>query len=106
MANKKEQIASKKSPFWIRVNELLNRSVRKRRGVNLSRLSTLVGAKATVVVCDKVLATGKLMHPMTIAAPAFSASAKVAIAAAGGKAMGIEEMQKTHPTGKDVSIII
>jgi large subunit ribosomal protein L18e len=105
MANKK-QTKSKKSPFWARVGELAGRSVRRRKGVNLSRLSTLVKANSVVVVADKVLGTGKLMHPMTIGAMGFSATAKTAIAAGGGKALTLEEMQKAHPTGKDVSIII
>ena len=105
MENKK-QIKSKKSPFWLRVVELLNRGRSRRKGVNLSRLSTLVKANANVVVADKVLGTGKLMHPMTVAAPAFSVSAKAAITSAGGQALSMEEMQKMHPTGKDVAIII
>ena len=106
MADKKTQIKSKKSPFWLRVQELLGKARRKKGGVNLSRLAVLAKANQNVVVADKVLGTGKLAHAMTVAAPGFSAGAKKGIAAAGGKAMSIEQMQAAHPTGKDVIILI
>jgi large subunit ribosomal protein L18e len=97
--------AARKAPFWGRVLELLSASSRKRVGVNLSRLSAYAKEGALVVVPDKVLGSGSLSHKLTVAAVSFSASAKKAIEAAGGKVISIVEASKTSPTGKDAVII-
>ena len=57
------------------------------------------------MVVDKVLGAGECSPKLTIGAMAFSATAKKAIEAAGGKAMTIMDIAKKHPTGKDVVII-
>lgn len=95
-----------KSGFWMRVAELQHRAVRKRHGVNLSRLTRLTKANQSVVVADRVLGTGVLLHPLTIAALGFSGSARKGIEKAGGKAMAIAEMKAINPTGKDLTVMI
>ncbi len=75
-------------------------------GVNLSRIAKLSKAGQTVVVADKVLGTGEIKHAITIAAPAFSASAKLIIAKNGGKIVSLEKLQEQNPSGKDVIILI
>ena len=101
-----EKSKKNKSPFWVRVRELVSRSSRKKRGVNLSRLSALTSANQSVVVADKVLGSGKLAHPLTVAAVSSSQSAKAAVAKAGGKLLTLPEMEAKNPTGKDVRILI
>ncbi len=101
-----EKSKKNKSPFWARVRELVSRSSRKKRGVNLSRLSALTQAGQTVVVADKVLGSGKLAHPLTVAAISSSHSAKAAVAKAGGKFLTLAQLEVQHPTGKDVVILI
>ena len=96
---------ARKTLFWKRVLELLSASSRTKCGVNISRVSMYVKEGATIVVVDKVLGTGKCLPKLTIGAMAFSATAKMEIEAAGGKAMTIVEVAKKHPTGKDVIII-
>lgn len=96
---------ARKAPFWKRVLELLSSSARKRPGVNVSRIAAYAKDGSTVVVPDKVLGAGLLKAKLTIAAVSFSASAKKAIEAAGGKAVQIAEAAKRNPTGKDVLII-
>lgn len=96
---------ARKTLFWKRVLELLSAPSRSRCGVNISRISANVKEGAVVVVADKVLGTGICANKLTVGAAAYSATAKKAIEAAGGKAMSIVEVAKKHPTGKDVVII-
>lgn len=90
----------------MRVRELTHRQNRLRKGINLSRLTRLTKANQMVVVGDRVLGTGKMLHAITVAAPGFSSSARAGIAKAGGKAMKIEELQAQNPTGKDLVVLI
>jgi ribosomal protein L18E len=96
---------ARKTLFWKRVLELLSASSRTKCGVNVSRISANVKDGASVVVVDKVLGSGTCSPKLTVGAMAFSASAKKAIEAAGGKAMTLVDIAKKHPTGKDVVII-
>jgi large subunit ribosomal protein L18e len=96
---------ARKTLFWKRVLELLSQSSRIKCGVNISRISANVKEGAVVVVADKVLGAGIALPKLTVAAVAFSTTAKKAIEAAGGKAITIIELAKKHPTGKDVVII-
>ena len=101
MAVKKQKL----SPFWERVNEVAERPKRRRMGVNLGKISKNSKAGALVVVCDKVLSSGKLMHAVTVAASGFSAGALRGIKSSGGKAISMSEAMKANPTGKDAIII-
>ncbi|MFA6214768.1 MAG: 50S ribosomal protein L18e [Candidatus Micrarchaeia archaeon] len=96
---------ARKSPFWKRVLELLSAPSRSKCGVNISRISANVKEGATVVVADKVLGAGKCSPRLTVAAVAFSATAKKAIEAAGGRAISIVDAAKKSPAGKDAVII-
>ena len=105
MANARK--VSKTPPFWLRVDELLRRSTRKKKlGVNLSRLDGLTQANQSVVVCSKVLGTGALTHALTVSAPKFSASAKASIVKSGGKVIALDSLRTQNPTGKDLVILI
>ena len=95
-----------KTPFWGRVKELVNRSNRRRKGVNLSRLSKESQANQTVVVVDRVLGTGVLTHPITLAAEGISASAAIGLQKAGAKVVSFQELAAKNPSGKDVRIFI
>ncbi len=96
---------ARKTPFWKRVLELLSASSRAKCGVNVSRISANVKEGAIVVVPDKVLGAGKVLPKLTVAAVAFSTTAKKSIEDAGGKAISIVDAAKKNPTGKDVVII-
>jgi large subunit ribosomal protein L18e len=96
---------ARKSHFWKRVLELLSAPARRRRGVNVSKLSECAKGGATVVVPDKVLGAGRLSSKLTVAAVSFSAGARKGIEAAGGKAISIVEAAKKSANGKDHIII-
>lgn len=94
-----------KAPFWVRVSELEGKPKRKRRGVNLSKLSKYTKAGQTAVVPDKLLASGKMAHALTVACSGASATAAKLVKAAGGKIMSIGDAKKANPSGKDFVII-
>jgi len=97
---------ARKAPFWKRVLELISASTRKKRGVNVSRISKYAKEGSLVIVPDKVLGAGaKVTSKLTVAAVSFSQSARKAIEAAGGKAISLVEASKKNPTGKDAIII-
>ncbi len=94
-----------KAPFWVRVEELLSRPKRKRRGVNLSKIAKFSKEGQTVVAVDKVLGAGAIKHALTLAAPSLSETAAKVLRASGVKVVSIDEAKKANPTGKDLVII-
>ena len=90
-----------KASVWKRAAELLSKSTRQRVVVNLSSIP----ASGFVLVPGKVLSTGNGVKA-TVAAWAFSQGARDKIASAGGKAISIDELVKSNPSGKNVTIIV
>lgn len=90
---------------WRDVAEQLSSSRRRRTTVNLSRLNRYTKEKDTVVVPGKVLGVGKLEHPITVAAFAFSKQARAKISGARGKCVSILELAKGNPKGSNVRIM-
>jgi len=93
------------APIWLDVADRLSSSRRRRVAVNLSRLNRYTKEKETVVVPGKVLSAGKLEHPITVAAFAFSKQANSKISTAKGKCLTIPELLKSNPTGSNVKIM-
>lgn len=91
-----------KAAIWVRAAQLLSRPTRQRVEVNLSKLVPYSG---TVLVPGKVLSTGNGTKA-TVAAFAFSQAARDKIVKAGGKAVSIEELIESNPTGKNVKLVI
>jgi large subunit ribosomal protein L18e len=94
-----------KAPIWDRVAEELTKPRRRRRAVNLSRINRFTNPGDVVVVPGKVLAAGKLDHPVTVASFSFSRAALEKIQSSGGRAIHILDLVKENPTGKGVKII-
>ena len=97
--------AGVQAPIWKRVAFELARSTRQRREVNLSRINRYTEQNETIIVPGKVLGSGVLEHPVTIAAFSFSVSARTAIEHAKGKTITIAELVKAKPKGQGVRII-
>jgi len=91
--------------IWRELADELSSSSRKRVSVNLSRLNRCTREKETVVVPGKVLGSGKLEHPITVAAFAFSNQARARISQAKGKSISIPELMKGNPKGSNVKIM-
>ena len=105
IAHLRKESTSQKAGLWSRIAEDLELPTRKRRIVNLSRLSRFTKANETVIVPGKVLGSGVLEHGLVIAALSFSEGAKERIEQAKGKCITIAELLKQNPKGKDVRII-
>ena len=101
----KKQCRENNAKIWWDVAERLAKPRSRGVVVNLSRLNRFTGRSETVAVAGKVLATGKLSHPVTIAAFAFSARAREKIAAARGKCLSFFDLIKKNPKGSNVKII-
>ena len=93
-------------PFLLDIAKKLETSRRKRPEVNLSQLNRVCKEKEIIIVPGKVLSSGTLKKPITVAAASFSMFAVEKIQGAGGKTMSIDELIKTNPKGKNVRIVI
>lgn len=91
--------------IWRDIADRLSKSRRRRVAVNLSRLNRHTQARETAVVPGKVLGTGKVDHPIKVAAFSFSEQAKSKILKAKGKCLTFEELMKKNPKGTNVKII-
>lgn len=96
---------SEDAPIWADVAYELSRATRKRVEVNVGRIAKYIKDGETVVVPGKVLGLGKFDKKATVAAWAFSASAKAKIENAGGRAIGILDLLKENPKGSGVKIM-
>lgn len=105
IAELRKESTSQKAGLWSRIAEDLELPTRKRRVVNLSRLSRFTKANETVIVPGKVLGSGALGHSLVVAAFSFSTGARERIEQAKGKCITIPELIKQNPKGKDVRII-
>jgi large subunit ribosomal protein L18e len=94
-----------KAPLWGAVAERLARARHQVKPLNVGRLDFLAREHETVVVPGKVLASGKLTKPVTVAAFHYSAVAVEKIHGAGGKALSIHELLKAHPNGQGVRLL-
>jgi len=95
----------KKAKVWRRIAEMLEKPVRRRCAVNLSRINRYTKPGDVAVVPGKALGTGFLDHPVTIAAFSFSAKAREKIEAAGGRCLSLEQLASANPKGSNVKIL-
>lgn len=105
IADLKKQSHAHQASLWKRIAEDLDKASRKRRVVNLNRLNRFTKENEIIIVPGKVLGTGNLSHSLTVAAWAFSTSAKEEIAKAKGKCLSIQELLKQNPKGQKIKII-
>jgi large subunit ribosomal protein L18e len=101
----KRQSRENNAQIWRDIAERLTKPSRKRIAVNLSRLNRYTEKNDVVAVPGKVLGAGKINHPITVAAFAFSEKAKQKIKAARGKCLSYFELIKKNSKGSNVKII-
>jgi large subunit ribosomal protein L18e len=99
--------ASKKSDqaIWATIADHMDRAKRKRYAVNLSRINRNTQAGETVAVPGKVLASGSLDHPVTVAAYSFSDVAVEKIALIGGRAVSLEGLLEEGVEPRQIRIL-
>lgn len=91
-------------PLWIALSKKLRKPTRHTAEVNLSRINRYTKEGDTVVVPGKVLGSGILDHTVTVAAFAFSHSARETINAV-GRTLTIEELVRENPQGTGIKIM-
>jgi large subunit ribosomal protein L18e len=101
----KKQSTENKVDIWRDIAERLATSRRKRKAVNISHLNRYTLPNEMVAVPAKVLGSGEIAHPITVAAFAFSEKAKKKIIAAKGKWLSLFELVAQNPEGSKVKII-
>jgi large subunit ribosomal protein L18e len=101
----KKQARDAQASIWLDVAKYLSKANRQRVAVNLSQINRHTEKKAVVVVPGKVLGSGALNHPVTVAAFDASEKAKAKLAAVKAKYVSIPELVKENPKGSNVKII-
>ncbi len=105
IAHLKRESYIQETPLWHRIAEDLEKPTRQRRLVNISRIQRHAAQDSIFIVPGKVLGSGSLTQPVTVAAWQFSNAAREQIKAAKGKAISIPELLKINPKGKNITII-
>ncbi|MCI4352451.1 MAG: 50S ribosomal protein L18e [Thermoplasmata archaeon] len=94
-----------RAPVWQAAAERLARPRHHVFPLNVGHLERLAQAQETILVPGKLLAEGNLTKPLTIGAISYSSEARSKVHAAGGKALTITELVKSHPDGKGVRLL-
>lgn len=91
--------------IWRDIAMRLDKPTKHYAEINLSKINRYSKDNETVIIPGKVLGTGNIEHPVTVAALNFSLTAEQIIANAQGKCLSIEQLMETNPTGKGVRIL-
>ncbi len=90
---------------WDAVAKKLQKSKHQRVTVNISRINRHTTTNETVVVPGKVLGSGALTHPVTVAALTCSRQAREKIEGAGGKYLTIPALLQENPAGSGIRVM-
>jgi len=93
------------APIWKDIALRLEKPARNWSVVNLDKIDKYINEKETALIPGKVLSSGNLSKKVSIAAFAYSETAKEKIKKAGGTALSIPELIKNNPTGKNIRIL-
>jgi len=105
------------APIWRDIAKRLEKPRRNYAAVNLSKINRYSSSNDTILVPGKVLSSGTIEKPVTVAALGFSKKALEKICKCGeggkegkggerGKCITIEELIKNNPKGSGVKIIV
>ena len=92
-------------PIWGALADELDKPKRIRVDVNLSSINRYTQEGDVAVIPGKVLATGRLEHPVTVAAFSFSDAAKEKIVAAGGEVKTLTQLASEGVEPSKVKLI-
>jgi large subunit ribosomal protein L18e len=101
----KKESRENDAPIWRDVAEQLAQPRSRRAAVNLSSINRNTKSADTVVVPGKILGTGSIDHPITVAAFSISESAKAKLAAIKASYVTISELMAKNPQGSNIKII-
>lgn len=100
------ELRKTKAPFWKRAAELLEKRTRAHVEVNLAEIARFAKEGETIVVPGKILGTGSLPCKLTLSCYKISASAAGKVKKSGGKVLGLAELAKADPKGKELRLFI
>ena len=101
----KKESREKQAGIWLDIAEYLSKTRSQRISVNLSTVNRNTKRSDIVVVPGKLLGSGRIDHPVTLAAFSASQKAKDKLAAAKSKYLSIPELLEKNPKGANVRII-
>lgn len=101
----KKKAIQENAPIWKRIATDLEKSTRRRRIVNLSRINRFTKDSDVIIVPGKVLGSGMLDHKLTIAAFSFSEGAVEKLKANKCDVLSIPELIQKKPKSQDIRII-
>ena len=90
---------------WSRIAFDLEKPTRQKRIVNLSRINRYTKKDDVVIVPGKVLSSGDIEHPLTIAAWRYSEGALTKLQKIKARVLSISELLKENPKGEKIKII-
>ena len=93
------------SALWGDIARRLEKPNRSWATVNVGKLPRVAAKGETVVIPGKLLGTGHIDIPLTVAAMGVSQAAREKVEAAGGKVLTVGQLFKANPKGSKVRII-
>lgn len=102
----KKKSAETSVSLWKTVAERIEKPRRRRAEINLSKINRYSKENDIVIVPGSVLSSGKLDHPVTIAALKVSEQTKEKINATNSKFLTIGELLESNPDVSKIKIII
>jgi len=94
-----------KAPLWRDIAVRFEKPSRNWSEVNINHLSRIVKSNETIIIPGKLLGSGEINIPVTVAAFSVSESARSKIASAGGSVITIRDLMTQNPKGKGIRII-
>jgi len=93
------------APIWRDLAKRLSRSRSRRAEVNVSKIARFTKKGDKVAVPGKILGSGAIDHPVTVAAFNFSKSAEEKIAKAGGRCVTFSDLMSDSAKGTGIKIL-
>jgi large subunit ribosomal protein L18e len=101
----KKESREKQAAIWLDVAEHLSKSRSQRVAVNLSKINRHTKGADVVVIPGKLLGSGNINHPVTVASFDISDKARKKLEVVKAKYLTIPELLVKNPKGSKVKII-
>jgi large subunit ribosomal protein L18e len=102
MEELKNHSIKENSKFWKRIAKELDKPTRRMREINIEKLNKHTKSNEIIFVPGKVLSIGEMDHKITLAAFAYTESAKEKLK---DNIISIQDLIKKDPKGKKIKII-
>lgn len=90
----------KKGAFYLALARHLEKSRRRKTGVNVGKIEKYAQQGESVVVPGKILGGGEISKKINVYASGYSKSARDKISGAGGKCLRLEELLESKEKGR------